>query len=477
MRSIFTMQNAARPFCSFALSFLKGVSASAVSISHTRGRNLSFVGVRMYSIPQEVKRRKTRLLLQQQNKEKVEVRPFPIPKLQTPVFTEITPETIMRKPTASEKLFYSQVHTGKIQEALNTLHKFSEAGKDATSFVPTQECFHKLLLGLRGKGLTDDMEDVMNCMTSVGVKPSIVTHNILLSSFVDAEQYDKATKHYDYLKESNFAMTSVTFGIMMKIYRNNGDLKQMFQIIEDMQKAQVVPNAPVFNMLIDACGKAKQPARARSILDAMAALGSKPNMRSYTSLVAAYARNGDPVAAEGILNEMWNKDVIPNARAYTLVIDSYGRNKRPKDAYRVFREFQERSKHPADVELYTAVICSLGNSPYIPKVFGILYEMKKAGIRPNEITLAVLVEVCKKTGSPAKAFRAYLNLKKMDIEVPEKTLRTLLEIFTQKNDTQRGLVIIQEMQQRGIPISIPQKWAQMEKVGEASQSTQQTTTS
>eukprot|EP00002_Diphylleia_rotans_P021870 TRINITY_DN4265_c0_g2_i3.p1 TRINITY_DN4265_c0_g2~~TRINITY_DN4265_c0_g2_i3.p1 ORF type:complete len:196 (+),score=18.23 TRINITY_DN4265_c0_g2_i3:43-630(+) len=65
MRSIFTMQNAARPFCSFALSFLKGVSASAVSISHTRGRNLSFVGVRMYSIPQEVKRRKTRLLLQQ----------------------------------------------------------------------------------------------------------------------------------------------------------------------------------------------------------------------------------------------------------------------------------------------------------------------------------------------------------------------------------------------------------------------------
>eukprot|EP00002_Diphylleia_rotans_P021869 TRINITY_DN4265_c0_g2_i2.p1 TRINITY_DN4265_c0_g2~~TRINITY_DN4265_c0_g2_i2.p1 ORF type:complete len:109 (+),score=22.13 TRINITY_DN4265_c0_g2_i2:43-369(+) len=69
MRSIFTMQNAARPFCSFALSFLKGVSASAVSISHTRGRNLSFVGVRMYSIPQEVKRRKTRLLLQQHSTE------------------------------------------------------------------------------------------------------------------------------------------------------------------------------------------------------------------------------------------------------------------------------------------------------------------------------------------------------------------------------------------------------------------------
>ena len=122
---------------------------------------------------------------------------------------------------------------------------------------------------------------------------------------------------YHDMKQKGFTIGLVTYGVLMKLYVNQGNCNKALELFDDMLKNDITPNESIYQMVIDLQIKSNFFSRAIALFKNMLIAKISPSSHLYESIINACKSNGkDCEGLEILMCALTEKIKIDN-----LVID------------------------------------------------------------------------------------------------------------------------------------------------------------
>jgi pentatricopeptide repeat protein len=338
--------------------------------------------------------------------------------------------TIMEKDFNMVLNAYS--NTGRMRMARQVM-TLQERTKGAPPLSPVA---YSILL--KGYGRLRDLKQVDRTMTYAkenGIEPDTVMLNSLMDAYINCRAIEKALVVFDHMKKgaenhnNNPRPNRRSYNTILKGLANSGALEKSLALSEEM-KTYRMWDAVTTNTLVHAAVVTSDFALAEDILaEHTVPLTSSssttsdhrkqghPNVEAYTELLDSYAKNGQLDQALYILQLMRKRGVEPNEITYTCLVGGLGRHKKVDQARKIL-EFMTANGFRPKAVTYNALISGLvgmsekGQQPQeemsldsgmdanVDEGIKLLRDMMQLGVRPNAVTLSVLVYAMGKCSPP-----------------------------------------------------------------------------
>ena len=172
-------------------------------------------------------------------------------------------------------------------------------------------------------------------------------------------------------------------------------LERAFALVQNMQDIRLNPDAPVWNALVTAAGRAGQLQRAFDVLEDMLGAGTRPNARTYGSLIDACARTGDKELALRVYAKARREGFTGELIVYSAAINACMKAKTGADldrAMEIYADMQRADVAP-DSALFGALMMAAGRSGDLPLALDLHAEMLREGLKPCTGTESALIAV------------------------------------------------------------------------------------
>ncbi|KAL5556329.1 hypothetical protein UlMin_038565 [Ulmus minor] len=233
-------------------------------------------------------------------------------------------------------------------------------------------------------------------------------------------------------------------------------------IYPEMKALGVKPNLVIYNILLDAMGRAKRPWQAKKIHQEMTSNGLSPSWEmkekgmqlnvilfntilamcadcsdtnpdswTFSSMITIYSCSGNVSEAEAMLNEMLEADFEPNIFTLTSFIQCYGKVKRIVDVVRTFNQLLELGNSP-DERFCSCLLNVMTQTPKeeLDKLIGCI---DKANPKLGQVV---------KLADVKKAYYNYLIDLCVNLNLLEKAYQLLDLGLTQKSLNLKGLSLV-----------------------------------
>lgn len=218
-----------------------------------------------------------------------------------------------------------------------------------------------------------------------------------------------------------------------------------------------------FLMLITAYGKLGDFNRAEKVLNFMNKNGYKPSVISHTALMEAYGRAGRYNNAEGIFRRMQSSGPQPSAVTYQIILKLFVEANKFKEAEEVFNTLLDEEKSPLkpDQKLFHMMIYmykKAGSYDKARKLFSMMAErgiqqstvtfnslmsfetnykevskiydqMQRAGLRPDVVSYALLINAYGKARREEEALAVFEEMLDAGVRPTHKAYNILLDAF------------------------------------------------
>jgi pentatricopeptide repeat protein len=278
---------------------------------------------------------------------------------------------------------------------------------------------------LKGLGRLGDVKQIASALQHAHrnqVVPDIIMMNTLIDTYVECDDLEAAKNMLEQLTQGDAANTGVfagtelprpnshTYNTLLKGFANNKSLlTDALALGEDMRVLNLWDHVTT-NTLVHAALVVNDFCVAEQLLKEHTAQQSTtgqqhPNVEAYTELLDAYAKEGNLEMAVATLKTMRERGVEPNEITYTCLVAGMGRSKKIKQALQMLDFMGLNGVRPSCIT-YNALISgivhvdskqdsSIGSADsldaYIDQTLVVLGKMAKAGVQPNEVTVATLV--------------------------------------------------------------------------------------
>uniref|UniRef100_A0A7M5WZT1 Leucine-rich PPR motif-containing protein, mitochondrial n=2 Tax=Clytia hemisphaerica TaxID=252671 RepID=A0A7M5WZT1_9CNID len=203
-----------------------------------------------------------------------------------------------------------------------------------------------------------------------------------------------------------------------------------------------------YSWLIQAFAKKGDTKAVDEILSTMGELGIKPRQVTYGRLIDAYAENGDLESINKIINEMAENNVYPSSQTYVYMLESLAHGGHLNLLSTVWERIQNVECLAEDVKplVLTCVI-----NGYYDFAFELLQltTQKTSSSKSSyhfyiERRLFNLLYYCRKNTN--EYLKALTLTEKVFDQPPNSRLRYLIEFFVSKNDTDKAIDLIKELE-------------------------------
>jgi pentatricopeptide repeat protein len=282
------------------------------------------------------------------------------------------------------------------------------------------------------------LKDIKNVEMSIlhaqrnNVAPDIVMANTVIDAYVNCGDVDKArelvqlmTAEESDAKDRNeywplLRPNSRTYNTILKGMAEQGDVKLAMDLSK-IVKAKGLWDNVTTNTLVKAAVAAEEFEMAEDILSKHTSIFNDddigrrtrrhvdhPNIEAYTELVDGYAKAGFLEKALGLMQIMRNRGVEPNEYTYTCIVGALARSNKVRQARKMI-EYALNLNLPRKklTPIYNAFISGLlsdnwsdnlesaGQASYAANVveaLSVLQEMQDMNIRPNVVTVSVVID-------------------------------------------------------------------------------------
>ncbi|CDY36413.1 BnaC05g10140D [Brassica napus] len=306
---------------------------------------------------------------------------------------------------------------GRCGQAIDLIMEMESKGK------PPDIVVYNVLAG----GLARNAENaygVLKLMEDRGVKPTSVTHSMVIQGLIVAGKIDEAEALYQSLEEDKPG-GNVAGGIV-KGYCEAGRLDEAFERFIRLDFP--LPKNVYFTLFASLCA-AKDIDKAQKLVERMWELGVEPVKSMYGKLIGAWCRVGDVRKAIRFLKVLKGREIVPDLFTYTIMIKTCCRLNKLKQADALFRDMKKRGIRP-DVVTYT--VLAKNNPEEIDT------DMKTCGIVPDVATYTALINSYYRLNNRKKAYDLFLEMKRRRI-CPDVVTYTVLLNHDPKLDVKREM--------------------------------------
>jgi pentatricopeptide repeat protein len=148
------------------------------------------------------------------------------------------------------------------------------------------ECFFKV-------NKQENALQVIGVMSSLGIVPSIATHNVIINQFVKHGQFDEAFAYYAGLQAGHGVKPDeLTYTPLMQASIKRGRPDEAIELFDALKRSGLQPNVQHYSLLAQARAEKNEFERAVAQLDEMAAGGVAVDDRLYFDYVKALLDRG-----------------------------------------------------------------------------------------------------------------------------------------------------------------------------------------
>ncbi|KZV16617.1 pentatricopeptide repeat-containing protein-like, partial [Dorcoceras hygrometricum] len=234
-----------------------------------------------------------------------------------------------------------------------------------------------------------------------------------------------------------------------------------------------------FLMLITAYGKQGDFSKAERVLSYMNQRGYAPHVISYTALMEAYGNGGQYDKAEALFRKMQSSGPEPSAVTYQIILNTFVKGDKFREAEEIFETLLDKETSPLkpDQKMFHMMIYmykKAGSYDKARQLFALMPErgiqrttvtynslmsfetnykqvanmfdqMQRAGIRPDVVSYALLINAYGKARREEEALAVFEEMLDAGLRPTQKAYNILLDAFAISGMVEQARVVFKSM--------------------------------
>ncbi|GAB4833081.1 hypothetical protein Ancab_007140 [Ancistrocladus abbreviatus] len=260
--------------------------------------------------------------------------------------------------------------------------------------------FNSLIRSYGNAGLFNESIKVFTAMKSMGVSPSVVTFNSLLSILSGRGRTRMACQLFDeMLKTYGVTPDVFTFNILIRGFCMNSMVDEGFRVFNEMFRFQCKPDVATFNTLVDGLCRAGKVNIASNLVEGMwKNCGDlSPDVTTYTTLIRGYCGKRDINEALHVFEEMVNRGLKPNGITYNTLIQGLCEAKRFEKIKGLFEGAIDLGEFSSDTCTFNTLMSAHCNVGKLDEAVEVFKQLSKFQVRPDSASYSILIRgLCEK---------------------------------------------------------------------------------
>ena len=254
--------------------------------------------------------------------------------------------------------------------------------------------FNSLIRSYGEGGLFKESIKLFQTMKSIGVSPSVVTFNSILSILLRRGRTNMAKAVYDEMLSTYGVTPDVyTYNILIRGFCKNSMVDEGFHFFKEMMSFDCDPDVVTYNTLVDGLCQAGKVSIAHNLVNGMRkkCKDLNPNIVTYTTLIRGYCMKQEIDKALVILEEMNTMGLKPNVISYNTLIKGLCETHKLDQIKDILEQMIGNGGFSPDTCTFNTLIhahCSAGNLDEALKVFE---NMKKFQVPADSASYSVLI--------------------------------------------------------------------------------------
>ncbi|XP_058774909.1 pentatricopeptide repeat-containing protein At3g59040-like [Vicia villosa] len=262
------------------------------------------------------------------------------------------------------------------------------------------------------------------------LKPDQKMFNMMIYMYKKAGSHEKARKTFALMAERGIERSTVTYNSLMS-YETN--YKEVSNIYDQMQRADLRPDVVSYALLINAYGKARREDEALAVFEEMLDAGVRPTRKAYNILLDAFSMSGMVEQARTVFKSMRRDKYMPDLCSYTTMLLAYVNAPDMKGAEKFFKRLIQDGFEP-NVVTYGTIINGYAKENDIEKVMEKYEEMLARGIKANQTILTTIMDAHGKNGEFDSAVHWFKEMELSGLVPDQKAKNILLSLAKTEED-------------------------------------------
>lgn len=310
---------------------------------------------------------------------------------------------------------------------------------------------HTALMEAYGRGgQCNKAEAIFRRMQTSGPEPSAVTYQIILKTFVKGDKFKEAEEIFETLlneEKSPLKPDQKMFHMMIYMYKKAGSYQKARKIFALMAERGIKQSTVTYNSLMSFENNYKE---VSNIYDQMQRADLQPDVVSYALLINAYGKARREEEALAVFEEMLDAGIRPTHKAYNILLDAFAISGMVEQAQTVFKSMR-RDRCTPDVCSYTTMLSAYVNASDMEGADKFFKRIKQDGLEPNIVTYGTLIKGYAKANDLEKMMEKYEEMQGCGIKANQTIFTTIMDAYGKSGDFGSAVVWFKEMGSSGVP--------------------------
>ncbi|XP_022770219.1 pentatricopeptide repeat-containing protein At1g02060, chloroplastic [Durio zibethinus] len=332
--------------------------------------------------------------------------------------------------------------------------------KRSNGSVKLEDKFFNSLIRSYGKaGLFQKSIKVFETMKSIGVSPSVVSFNNLLSILLERGRTNMAKSVFDEMLSTYGVNPDVyTFNILIRGFCMNSMVDEGFGFFKEMERFKCDPDVVTYNTIVDGLCRVGKVGIAHNVVRGMSqkSLDLNPNIVTYTTLVRGYCMKQDIDEALVVFQEMISRGLKPNRITYNTLIKGLSEVHKYDKIKEILEGMGEDGRFIPDTCTFNTIInahCNAGNTDEALNVFKRMSELE---VQSDSATYSVIIRSLCQIGDFEKAEEFFDELAKKKILLSDvgctplvAAYNPMFEYLCSNGKTKKAERVFRQLMKRG----------------------------
>jgi len=311
-----------------------------------------------------------------------------------------------------------------------------------------------LLKALTEKASKQDVKRTMDCVEQMEEQMDEVLFSSVIEACLRVGQLELLSEQMrKYARQGGLvALSSPTYGSMIKAYGQARDVERMWELWNEMEKRNVKPTAITLGCMIDALVKNRCVEDAWNLVHEVL---SDPARRAlvnniiYATILKGFAMTKQTERLFAVYAEIRDQGVQANTITYNTMIDACARCGAMDRVPQLLADMKAANISPDQITYGTLVKghCLSGS---VDQAFETLAEMRAEGkYKPDEILYNCLLDGCAKEHRLEDAMALYEQMKQASVVPSNFTLCTLVKLLGRSRRIQEAFATVEDLSTNG----------------------------
>ncbi|CAL4954999.1 unnamed protein product [Urochloa decumbens] len=244
----------------------------------------------------------------------------------------------------------------------------------------------------------------------------------------------------------------VTYTTVISALVAAGDMARARSVLDEMAAAGVPPNRVTYNVLLNGYCQQLQISKAKELFEEMVnGAGIQPGVVTYNTLMDGCVLSDDSAGALAFFNEMRSRGIAPSTVSYTTLMKVFAVSGQPKMAHKVFEEMERDPRVSVDRAAWNMLVECYCRQGHVETAKQVVERMKERGVQPDVVTYGSLAKGVAAARKPGEALVLWNEVQERCLEeADEELLGALADVCVRAAFFRKALEIVACMEEKGI---------------------------